>query len=78
MVMYQNDHPLHWTPVYVGGRVRIFFFSSVDTLQYFYFQQGSGLGPEKHGQLMTSVTTPILDRRNHSVSYFTFKQQGQI
>lgn len=21
MVMYQNDHPLHWTPVYVGGQV---------------------------------------------------------
>lgn len=21
MVMYQNDHPIHWTPAYVGGRV---------------------------------------------------------
>lgn len=26
MVMYQNDHPIHWTPVYVGGRVRILLF----------------------------------------------------
>lgn len=21
MVMYQNDHPIQWTPAYVGGRV---------------------------------------------------------
>ena len=29
MVMYQNDHPIQWTPVYAGGKVwlQIFFFS---------------------------------------------------
>lgn len=21
MVMYQNDHPIQWTPAYVGGKV---------------------------------------------------------
>lgn len=21
MIMYQNDHPIHWTPVYAGGKV---------------------------------------------------------
>jgi hypothetical protein len=23
MVMYQNDHPIQWTPVYAGGKVRV-------------------------------------------------------
>lgn len=23
MVMYQNDHPIHWTPPFVGGKVGI-------------------------------------------------------
>jgi len=29
MVMYQNDHPIQWTPVYAGGKVwlQIIFFS---------------------------------------------------
>lgn len=22
MVLYQHDHPIHWTPTYVGGKVR--------------------------------------------------------
>lgn len=22
MIMYQNDHPIQWTPVYAGGKVR--------------------------------------------------------
>ncbi|XP_018576080.1 voltage-dependent calcium channel subunit alpha-2/delta-3 isoform X2 [Anoplophora glabripennis] len=48
MVMYQNDHPIHWTPAYVGGRADSF-------------------SDDKHGQLMTTVTTPVFDRRNHSV-----------
>jgi len=29
MVMYQNDHPIQWTPVYAGGKVWLqinFFF----------------------------------------------------
>ncbi|XP_031336712.1 voltage-dependent calcium channel subunit alpha-2/delta-3 isoform X2 [Photinus pyralis] len=48
MVMYQNDHPIQWTPVYVGGRA-------------------DSLSNEKKGQLMTTVTAPVFDRRNHSV-----------
>lgn len=24
MVMYQNDHPIYWSPAYVGGRVSQF------------------------------------------------------
>lgn len=23
MVMYQNDHPIHWTPPFTGGKVSI-------------------------------------------------------
>ncbi|XP_049817631.1 voltage-dependent calcium channel subunit alpha-2/delta-3 isoform X1 [Aethina tumida] len=48
MVMYQNDHPIQWTPAYVGGRADSF-------------------SNDKIGQLMTTVTTPVFDRRNHSV-----------
>ncbi|XP_034941199.1 voltage-dependent calcium channel subunit alpha-2/delta-4 isoform X2 [Chelonus insularis] len=48
MVLYQHDHPIHWTPAYVGG-------------------ESGRFGEERHGQLMTSVTAPILDRRNHTV-----------
>ncbi|CAH1121282.1 unnamed protein product [Ceutorhynchus assimilis] len=48
MVMYQNDHPINWTPAYVGGRADSF-------------------SDDKIGQLMTTVTTPVFDRRNHSV-----------
>ncbi|XP_017785728.1 PREDICTED: voltage-dependent calcium channel subunit alpha-2/delta-3 isoform X2 [Nicrophorus vespilloides] len=48
MVMYQNDHPIQWSPSYVGGR-------------------SDSLSDDKRGQLMTSVTTPVFDRRNHSI-----------
>ncbi|XP_011859879.1 PREDICTED: voltage-dependent calcium channel subunit alpha-2/delta-3-like, partial [Vollenhovia emeryi] len=48
MVLYQHDHPLHWSPAYVGGK-------------------SSRYGRENRGQLMTSVTAPILDRRNYTV-----------
>ncbi|KAJ8982828.1 hypothetical protein NQ317_010449 [Molorchus minor] len=48
MVMYQNDHPIQWTPAYVGGRADSF-------------------SDNRRGQLMTTVTTPVFDRRNHSV-----------
>ncbi|XP_044741537.1 voltage-dependent calcium channel subunit alpha-2/delta-3 [Chrysoperla carnea] len=48
MVMYQNNHPIQWTPVYMGGK-------------------SSSLRPSAPMQLMTSVTTPVFDRRNHSV-----------
>lgn len=52
MVMYQHDHPIHWTPIYTGGRA--------NTLQ------GSSKGDD---QLMTSVSTPVFDRRNYSVCF---------
>ncbi|XP_011332586.1 voltage-dependent calcium channel subunit alpha-2/delta-3 isoform X3 [Ooceraea biroi] len=48
MVLYQHDHPIHWSPAYVGGK-------------------SSRYGKENRGQLMTSVTAPILDRRNYTV-----------
>nr|XP_031849146.1 voltage-dependent calcium channel subunit alpha-2/delta-3 isoform X2 [Nomia melanderi] len=48
MVLYQHDHPIHWSPVYVGGK-------------------SGRYGREDNGQLMTSVTAPILDRRNYTV-----------
>ncbi|XP_076242434.1 voltage-dependent calcium channel subunit stolid isoform X2 [Calliopsis andreniformis] len=48
MVLYQHDHPIHWSPVYVGGK-------------------SGRYGRENVGQLMTSVTAPILDRRNYTV-----------
>ncbi|RZC42869.1 Ankyrin repeat domain containing protein [Asbolus verrucosus] len=48
MVMYQTDHPIQWTPAYVGGRADSFL-------------------NDKVGQLMTTVTTPVFDRRNHTV-----------
>ncbi|XP_058802491.1 voltage-dependent calcium channel subunit alpha-2/delta-3 isoform X2 [Phymastichus coffea] len=48
MVLYQRDHPIHFSPVYVGGK-------------------SSRYGLEGQGQLMTSVTAPILDHRNHTV-----------
>ncbi|CAH0727477.1 unnamed protein product, partial [Brenthis ino] len=47
MVMYQTLHPVHWSPVYVGGR-------------------SSSLDDDGMGQLMTSVTVPIFDRRNRT------------
>ncbi|KAJ9576006.1 hypothetical protein L9F63_007106, partial [Diploptera punctata] len=52
MVMYQNDHPITWTPVYAGGKA--------NNLQ-------SNVGENLDGQLMTSVSTPVFDRRNYSV-----------
>ncbi|KAF7991299.1 hypothetical protein HCN44_002861 [Aphidius gifuensis] len=48
MVLYQHDHPIHWTPAYIGG-------------------ESGRFGESRHGQLMTSVTAPILDRRNHTI-----------
>ncbi|TGZ32239.1 Voltage-dependent calcium channel subunit alpha-2/delta-3 [Temnothorax longispinosus] len=54
MVLYQHDHPLHWSPAYVGGK-------------------SSRYGRENRGQLMTSVTAPILDRRNYTLVYYHSK-----
>ncbi|XP_066903805.1 voltage-dependent calcium channel subunit alpha-2/delta-4 isoform X1 [Halyomorpha halys] len=50
MVMYQNDHPIHWTPVYAGGQSNTLVSDS---------------NPD--AQLMTTVSTPIFDRRNLTV-----------
>lgn len=49
MVLYQADHPIHWSPVFVGG------YSSL-------------LGRDNEGKrkLVTTVSTPVFDRRNHS------------
>lgn len=27
MVLYQHDHPIHWSPAYIGGKVK---YSHVD------------------------------------------------
>lgn len=51
MVLYQADHPIHWSPVFVGGRSGL---------------MGSDHAADKR-RLVTSVTTPVFDRRNHSV-----------
>lgn len=50
MVLYQADHPIHWSPVFVGGK-------------------SGNLGElnEKTRRLVTTVSTPVFDRRNHSV-----------
>lgn len=50
MVLYQAEHPVHWSPVFVGG------YSSL-------------LGRDNEGKrkLVTTVSTPVFDRRNHSV-----------
>ncbi|XP_014246185.1 voltage-dependent calcium channel subunit alpha-2/delta-4 isoform X2 [Cimex lectularius] len=49
MVMYQSDHPIHWTPVYTGGQTNTLVTEDI-----------------REGQLMTTVSTPIFDRRNGS------------
>lgn len=23
MVLYQHDHPIHWSPAYIGGKVKV-------------------------------------------------------
>lgn len=48
MVLYQADHPVHWSPVFVGGR-------------------SSNYDAGQNRRLVITVTTPVFDRRNHSV-----------
>ncbi|CAD7085405.1 unnamed protein product [Hermetia illucens] len=50
MVMYQQDHPIHWSPVFMAG-------------------MSSGLGQENNNKrrLVTTVSTPVFDRRNYSI-----------
>lgn len=50
MVLYQADHPVHWSPVFVGGK-----------------SSNLGRDNENKRRLVTTVTTPVFDRRNHSV-----------
>lgn len=50
MILYQADHPIHWSPVFVGGRSGLM-----------------GSDNENKRRLVTSVTTPVFDRRNHSL-----------
>lgn len=50
MVLYQADHPIHWSPAFLGG-------------------PSGNIGDvnEKQRRLVTTVSTPVFDRRNHSV-----------
>lgn len=48
MILYQADHPIHWSPVFLGGSSGIY-------------------SNEKKRRLVTTVSTPVFDRRNHSV-----------
>lgn len=49
MVLYQADHPIHWSPVFTGGRSGIL-----------------GRESENRRKLVTTVSTPVFDRRNHT------------
>lgn len=48
-VLYQADHPIHWSPVYLGGRT-----GSLAEMDH------------KKRRLVTTVSTPVFDKRNHS------------
>lgn len=50
MVLYQADHPIHWSPVFVGGK-----------------SGNMGFINEKQRRLVTTVSSPVFDRRNHTV-----------
>lgn len=50
MVLYQADHPVHWSPVFMGGQSSLL-----------------GRDNENKRKLMTTVSTPVFDRRNHSI-----------
>ncbi|VVC44398.1 Hypothetical protein CINCED_3A000365 [Cinara cedri] len=49
LVMYQTDHPVYWSPVYLASKVDN--LKATDTID---------------GRLMTTVSAPVFDRRNHS------------
>lgn len=50
MVLYQADHPIHWSPVFLGGP-----------------SGNIGYENDRQRRLVTTVSTPVYDRRNHSV-----------
>lgn len=49
MILYQADHPIHWSPVFLGGP-----------------SGNTGLENDRQRRLVTTVSTPVFDRRNHS------------
>lgn len=49
MVLYQADHPIHFSPVFVGGP-----------------SGNIGYANERQRRLVTTVSTPVFDRRNHT------------
>lgn len=48
-VLYQADHPIHWSPVFLGGKT-----GSLGEMDH------------KKRRLVTTVATPVFDKRNHS------------
>lgn len=52
MVLYQSDHPIHWSPVFLSGSS-----TASSTVQEI----------DNTRRLVTTVSTPAYDRRNHSV-----------
>lgn len=50
MVLYQADHPINWSPVFLGGK-----------------STSLGIENEHKRRLVTTVSTPVYDRRNHSI-----------
>ena len=50
MVLYQADHPIHWSPVFLGGK-----------------SMNLGHSHSDKRRLVTTVSTPVYDRRNHSI-----------
>ncbi|XP_017472121.1 PREDICTED: voltage-dependent calcium channel subunit alpha-2/delta-4 isoform X2 [Rhagoletis zephyria] len=50
MIMYQADHPVHWSPVFVAGKTG-----------------GLARDSDYQRRLVTTVSTPVFYRRNHSV-----------
>lgn len=49
MILYQADHPIHWSPVFLGGP-----------------SGNTGAINDMQRHLVTTVSTPVFDRRNHS------------
>lgn len=50
MILYQADHPIHWSPPYLGGP-----------------SGNMGAINDMQRRLVTTVSTPVFDRRNHSI-----------
>lgn len=67
MVMYQNHHPIKWTPAYMGGKVVAHKNFIKNRSFNMLLLQADSFTKNKGGQLMTSVTTPVFERRNGTV-----------